>query len=182
LRAGAHVADVGCGHGASTIVMARAFPNSEFIGIDYHADSITTAGRRAREAGIDNLRFEVATAKNYIGRNFDLVCFMDCLHDLGDPLGALVHARDALKSDGKVMLVEPYAGDTVEENLNPIGRLFYAASAMACTPHSLSQEVGLGLGAQAGEQRLRGLVQQAGFRDLRRATQTPVNLVLEVLR
>jgi len=128
------------------------------------------------------LRFEVATAKNYMGRNFDLVCFMDCLHDLGDPLGALVHARDALKSDGKVMLVEPYAGDTVEENLNPIGRLFYAASAMACTPHSLSQEVGLGLGAQAGEQRLRGLVQQAGFRDLRRATQTPVNLVLEVLR
>ena len=182
LRAGARVADVGCGHGASTIVMARAFPESEFVGIDYHADSITTAGQRAREAGLDNVRFEVATAKNYGGRNFDLVCFMDCLHDLGDPLGALVHARDALKSDGKVMLVEPYAGDTVEENLNPIGRLFYAASAMACTPHSLSQEVGLGLGAQAGEQRLRGLVQQAGFRDLRRATQTPVNLVLEVLR
>ena len=182
LSAGARVADVGCGHGASTIVMARAFPESEFVGIDYHADSITTAGQRAREAGLDNVRFEVATAKNYGGRNFDLVCFMDCLHDLGDPLGALLHARDALKPDGKVMLVEPYAGDAVEENLNPVGRLFYAASAMACTPNSLSQEVGLGLGAQAGEQRLRRLAQQAGFRDLRLATRTPVNLVLEVLR
>src|SRR5262249_7733173 len=120
LRAGAHVADVGCGHGASTIVMARAFPKSQFIGIDYHADSITTAGRRARAAGVDNLRFEVATAKNYGGRNFDLVCFMDCLHDLGDPLGALVHAHDALKADGKVMLVEPHAGDAGEENLHPV--------------------------------------------------------------
>jgi 2-polyprenyl-3-methyl-5-hydroxy-6-metoxy-1,4-benzoquinol methylase len=182
LRVGARVADVGCGHGASTILMARAFPASQFVGIDYHADSITTADRRAREAGVDNLRFEVATAKDYGGRNFDLVCFMDCLHDLGDPLGALVHARHALKPDGKVMLVEPYAGDAVEENLNPVGRLFYAASAMACTPNSLSQEVGLGLGAQAGEQRLRRLAQQAGFRDLRLATRTPVNLVLEVLR
>jgi len=182
LSAGARVADVGCGHGASTIVMARAFPESEFVGIDYHADSITTAGQRAREAGLDNVRFEVATAKNYGGRNFDLVCFMDCLHDLGDPLGALLHARDALKPDGKVMLVEPYAGDAVEENLNPVGRLFYAASAMACTPNSLSQEVGLGLGAQAGQERLRRLAQQAGFRDLRLATRTPVNLVLEVLR
>ena len=181
LRSGARVADVGCGHGASTIVMARAFPESQFVGIDYHAESITTAGRRAREAGVDNLRFEVATAKDYAGRNFDLVCFMDCLHDLGDPLGALVHARDALKSDGKVMLVEPYAGDAVEQNLNPVGRLFYAASAMACTPNSLSQEVGLGLGAQAGEQKLRRLAHQAGFRDLRLATRTPVNLVLEVL-
>jgi 2-polyprenyl-3-methyl-5-hydroxy-6-metoxy-1,4-benzoquinol methylase len=181
LRAGARVADVGCGHGASTILMARAFPNSQFVGIDYHADSVATAGRRAREAGVDNLRFEVATAKEYGGRNFDLICFMDCLHDLGDPLGALVHARKALKPDGKVMLVEPFAGDAVEENLNPIGRLFYAASAMACTPHSLSQEVGLGLGAQAGEERLRRLAQQAGFRDLRLATRTPVNLVLEVL-
>jgi 2-polyprenyl-3-methyl-5-hydroxy-6-metoxy-1,4-benzoquinol methylase len=182
LRTGARVADVGCGHGVSTILMARAFPNSQFVGIDYHADSITTASRRAQEAGVDNLRFEVATAKTYTGRNFDLVCFMDCLHDLGDPVGALVHARHALKSDGKVMLVEPYAGDAVEENLNPIGRLFYAASAMACTPNSLSQEVGLGLGAQAGEQRLRRLAEEAGFRDLRLATRTPVNLVLEVLR
>ena len=182
LQAGARVADVGCGHAASTIVMARAFPESEFVGIDYHADSIATAGRRAREAGVDNVRFEVATAKDYGGRNFDLVCFMDCLHDLGDPMGALVHARDALKQDGKVMLVEPYAGDAVEENLNPIGRLFYAASAMACTPNSLSQDVGLALGAQAGEEKLRRLARQAGFRDLRLATRTPVNLVLEILQ
>jgi 2-polyprenyl-3-methyl-5-hydroxy-6-metoxy-1,4-benzoquinol methylase len=182
LQAGARVADVGCGHGASTIVMAREFPRSEFVGIDYHNDSIATARRRAREAGIDNVRFEVATAKDYDGRDFDLVCFMDCLHDFGDPLGALVHARHAMKPDGKIMLVEPFAGDTIEENLNSVGRLFYAASAMACTPHSLSQEIGLGLGAQAGEERLRRLAQQAGFRDLRRATRTPVNLVLEVFR
>ncbi|MBS0580811.1 MAG: class I SAM-dependent methyltransferase [Proteobacteria bacterium] len=181
LRAGAQVADVGCGHGASTIIMARAFPASQFIGFDYHADSIATAAQRAREAGIDNVRFEVATAKDFGGGTFDLVCFMDCLHDLGDPLGALAHARAVLKPDGRVMLVEPYAGNAVEENLNPVGRLFYAASAMACTPHSLSQEVGLGLGAQAGEARLRGLARQAGFSDLRRATRTPVNLVLEVL-
>jgi SAM-dependent methyltransferase len=182
LRAGARVADVGCGHGASTIVMARAFPESEFVGIDYHADSITTARKRARDADVNNLRFEVATAKSYGGQNFDLICFMDCLHDLGDPLGALVHARHALKADGRIMLVEPYAGDAVEENLNPLGRLFYAASAMACTPNSLSQEVGLGLGAQAGQDRLRRLVQQAGFRELRLAARTPVNLVLEGFR
>ncbi len=182
LSAGARVADVGCGHGASTVIMARAFPKSQFVGIDYHADSIATASRRASEGGSDNLRFEVATAKDYVDRDFDLVCFMDCLHDLGDPLGALEHARDALKPDGRIMLVEPYAGDAVEENLNPVGRLFYAASAMACTPNSLSQEVGLGLGAQAGEERLRRLALQAGFRDLRLATRTPVNLVLEVVR
>ncbi len=182
LRDGALVADVGCGHGASTIVMARAFPMSGFVGIDYHAGSIATARKRALEAGLDNARFEVATAKDYGGKNFDLVCFMDCLHDLGDPMGALVHAREALKADGKVMLVEPFAGDSVEENLNPLGRLFYAASAMACTPNSLSQDVGLALGAQAGEERLRRVARQAGFRDLRLATRTPVNLVLEALR
>ena len=167
---------------ASTIIMARGFPKSQFLGIDYHSDSIATARQRAREAGVDNARFEVATAKNFAGRDFDLICFMDCLHDLGDPAGALVHARNALKPDGKVMLVEPYAGDTVEENLNPIGRLFYAASTMACTPNYLSQEVGLALGAQAGEERLRRLAQQAGFRDLRLATRTPVNLVMEIIR
>jgi SAM-dependent methyltransferase len=182
LQAGGRVADVGCGHGASTIIMARAFPKSQFIGIDYHADSIATATQRAREAGIGNVRFEISNAKDYDARNMDLVCFMDCLHDLGDPAGALIHARKTLRPDGKVMLVEPYAGDTVEENLNPIGRLFYAASTMACTPNSLSQEVGLALGAQAGEARLRNLAQQAGFRDLRLATRTPVNLVLEVLQ
>jgi SAM-dependent methyltransferase len=182
LQAGGRVADVGCGHGASTIIMARAFPKSQFVGIDYHADSIATACQRAQEAGIGNVRFEVATAKNYAGWDNDLICFMDCLHDLGDPVGALRHARNALKRDGKVMLVEPFACDAVEENLNPIGRLFYAASTMACTPHSLSQEVGLALGAQAGEQRLRSVAQQAGFRDLRLATRTPVNLVMEIVR
>jgi 2-polyprenyl-3-methyl-5-hydroxy-6-metoxy-1,4-benzoquinol methylase len=155
LRVGARVADVGCGHGASTIVMARAFPESRFVGIDYHADSIRTAGLRAREAGVDNVQFEVATAKCYGGRNFDLVCFMDCLHDLGDPLGALVHARHAVTSDGKVMLVEPYAGNTVEENLNPVGRLFYAASAMARTPNSLSRRSAW---ASARKQEKRGCV------------------------
>ena len=181
LRSGARVADIGCGHGASTILMAQAFPQSEFLGVDYHEESVQTARRRAADSGVTgNTRFEVATAKDFGGSDYDLVCFMDCLHDLGDPVGALARARQALKPDGKVMLVEPYAGDALEENANPIGRLFYAASAMACTPHSLSQEVGMGLGAQAGEERLRQVARQAGFADLRRATQTPVNLVLEL--
>ncbi len=181
LHAGARVADIGCGHGASTLIMARAFPDSQFLGVDYHAESIRTACARAAEAGVRNARFEVATAKGYEEKDFDLVCFMDCLHDLGDPLGALIHARRALKPDGRVMLVEPYAGDACEQNFNPLGRLFYAASTLACTPNSLSQEVGLALGAQAGEERLRRLADEAGFRGLRRATQTPVNLVLEIL-
>jgi 2-polyprenyl-3-methyl-5-hydroxy-6-metoxy-1,4-benzoquinol methylase len=181
LRSGARVADIGCGHGASTILMAQAFPQSDFLGVDYHEKSVLTARRRAAESGVTgNARFEVATAKDFGGSEYDLICFMDCLHDLGDPVGALARARQALKPDGKVMLIEPYAGDALEENANPIGRLFYAASAMACTPHSLSQEVGLGLGAQAGEERLRQVARQAGFADLRRATQTPVNLVLEL--
>ncbi|HZX90577.1 MAG TPA: class I SAM-dependent methyltransferase [Rudaea sp.] len=181
LRSGARVADIGCGHGASTLLMARAFPQSEFVGVDYHEESVLTARARAVESGVtSNARFEVATAKDFSGNDYDLICFMDSLHDLGDPVGALAHARSALKPDGKVMLVEPYAGDALEENVNPIGRLFYAASTMACTPHSLSQEVGMGLGAQAGEERLRQVGRQAGFADLRRATQTPVNLVLEL--
>jgi len=181
LQSGARVADVGCGHGVSTILMAQAFPKSEFVGFDYHDESIVTARSRALESGVENARFETATAKSYAyADGFDLICFMDCLHDLGDPLGALVHARHALKPGGKVMLVEPYAGDSVQENLNPIGRLFYAASAMACTPNSLSQEVGLALGAQAGEEALRRLAIEAGFTRLRRATRTPVNLVLEI--
>ena len=181
LRSGARVADVGCGHGVSTILMAQAFPESEFVGIDYHDQSIATAIRRAEESNVAmNTRFEIATAKDFSGDNYDLICFMDCLHDLGDPVGALVHAREILKPDGKVMLTEPYAGDALEENLNPVGRLFYAASAMSCTPNSLSQEVGLGLGAQAGEECLRALARQAGFANLRQATRTPVNLVLEL--
>jgi SAM-dependent methyltransferase len=181
LKRGARVADIGCGHGASTIMMAQAFPNSSFVGVDYHDESITTARKRAAEQGvIDNIAFKVKAATEFEGHDFDLICFMDCLHDLGDPVGALARCRKALKPDGKVLLVEPYAGDRLEENQNPIGRMYYAASAMACTPNSLSQEVGLGLGAQAGEERLRKVAREAGFSNLRRAAQTPVNLILEL--
>jgi SAM-dependent methyltransferase len=181
LKRGARVADIGCGHGASTILMAQAFPKSSFIGLDYHEGSVATARTRAAEQGVaGNIVFEVKSATEFDGENFDLVCFMDCLHDLGDPVGALAQCRKALKPDGKVLLVEPYAGDRLEENLNPIGRMYYAASAMACTPNSLSQEVGLGLGAQAGEERLRKVAREAGFSNLRRAAQTPVNLILEL--
>lgn len=181
LTQGGRVADIGCGHGASTIAMAQAFPRSSFIGLDYHDASIATARRRAAAQGVTaNIAFEVMAANAFDGHGFDLVCFMDCLHDLGDPVGALERCRRALKPDGKALLVEPYAGDRLEENLNPIGRMFYAASAMACTPNSLSQEVGLGLGAQAGEARLRKVALEAGFSGLRRAAQTPVNLILEL--
>jgi SAM-dependent methyltransferase len=181
LKRGARVADIGCGHGVSTILMAQAFPKSNFIGLDYHDASIATARQRSVEQGVTgNIAFEVKAATEFDGHDFDLICFMDCLHDLGDPVGALARCRKALKGDGKVLLVEPYAGDRLEENLNPIGRMFYAASAMACTPNSLSQEVGLGLGAQAGEERLRKVAREAGFSNLRRAAQTPVNLILEL--
>jgi SAM-dependent methyltransferase len=181
LKRGARVADIGCGHGAPTILMAQAFPQSSFIGLDYHDASIATARKRAAEQGVTgNIAFEVKAATEFDGHDFDLICFMDCLHDLGDPVGALARCRKALKPDGKVLLVEPYAGDRLEENLNPIGRMYYAASAMACTPNSLSQEVGLGLGAQAGEERLRKVAREAGFSNLRRAAQTPVNLILEL--
>ncbi len=181
LKRGAQVADIGCGHGASTILMAQAFPKSSFIGLDYHDGSIAAARQRAAEQGVTgNTVFEVKAATEFNGHDFDLVCFMDCLHDLGDPVGALARCRKALKADGKVLVVEPYAGDRLEENLNPIGRMYYAASAMACTPNSLSQEVGLGLGAQAGEERLRKVAREAGFSNLRRAAQTPVNLILEL--
>jgi SAM-dependent methyltransferase len=181
LQRGAKVADIGCGHGASTILMAQAFPNSRFTGLDYHEGSIATARRRSAEQyATGNIAFETKAATDFDGCDFDLVCFMDCLHDLGDPVGALRRCRAALKPDGKVLLVEPHAGDGLEENLNPIGRMYYAASAMACTPNALSQEVGLALGAQAGEERLRGIAREAGFSSLRRAAQTPVNLILEL--
>ena len=181
LKRGGRVADIGCGHGASTIAMAQAFPRSSFIGLDYHDASIATARSRAAEAGVaSNTAFEVRSATEFDGQDFDLICFMDCLHDLGDPVGALVRCRGALKADGKVLLVEPYAGDRLEDNLNPIGRMYYAASVVLCTPNSLSQEVGLGLGAQAGEERLRKVAEEAGFSALRRAAQTPVNLILEL--
>ena len=181
LAAGGEVADVGCGHGASTILMAKAFPNSRFTGLDYHQASIERARERAAEAGVaDRVRFEVAAAKDYAGRGFDLVCIFDALHDMGDPVGAARHIRESLKPDGTFLLVEPFAHDTLQDNLNPVGRLFYSASTMLCTPASLSQEVGLGLGAQAGEARMRAVTEEAGFTRFRRAAETPFNLVFEV--
>jgi len=180
LRNGGTVADVGCGHGASTILMAQAYPSSRFVGYDYHAPSVDTARRRASEAGVaDRVRFEVASAKDYAQDAFDLVTFFDCLHDLGDPVGAAVHARRALADGGTVMLVEPFAGDHPEDNHNPVGRAFYGFSTVICTMASRAQEVGLALGAQAGEARLREIFEQAGFTAFRRATETPMNIVFE---
>jgi SAM-dependent methyltransferase len=180
LRAGARVADVGCGHGASTILMAQAYPRSSFWGFDYHEPSVERARRAALEAGVsDRVHFEVAAAKDYPGRDYDLIAFFDCLHDLGDPVGAAAHVRETLAPNGVWMIVEPYADDRVENNLNPVGRVYYSASTMFCTPASRAQEVGLALGAQAGEARLREVVRQGGFTRFRRATQTPFNLVLE---
>ena len=180
LQNGARVADVGCGHGASTIVMAKAYPRSRFFGFDFHAPSIEVAGKRAAEAGVGaRVSFTAATAQGYAEREFDLICFFDSLHDMGDPVGAARHARQALKDDGTVLLVEPFAGNSLAENSTPVGRLYYAASTMVCTPNSLSQEVGLALGAQAGETRLARVFAEAGFTRFRRATETPFNLILE---
>jgi len=180
LEAGARVADVGCGHGASTMLMARAFPRSEFVGFDYHAPSIERARELAAAAGLaDRVRFEIAAAKEYPGTGYDLVTFFDCLHDMGDPVGAAAHVRASLAADGTWMVVEPFAHDRVEDNLHPLGRIFYGASTFVCTPASLAQEVGLALGAQAGETRLRDVLLQGGFSRVRRATATPFNLVLE---
>jgi len=179
LKRGARVADVGCGHGASVILMAQAYPKSEFFGFDYHEPSIVRARESAHAAGVaDRAHFERASAKDYSG-TYDLVAFFDCLHDMGDPVGAASHVKASLNPDGTWMIVEPFAGDRVEENFNPIGRLFYAASTMICVPASLSQEVGLGLGTQAGEKRLREVLAAGGFTRIRRATSTPFNLVLE---
>ena len=183
LERGAKVADVGCGHGASTVLMAQAYPKSRFFGFDMHGPSIETARDRAKEAGVsDRAKFAAASAKDYPEGDFDLVCFFDCLHDMGDPVGAARRAFEALKPDGTVLLVEPFAGDALEHNLNPVGRMFYAASTFICTPNSLSQEVGRGLGAQAGEAQLRGVFLEAGFKRFRRATETPFNLVLEATK
>ena len=180
LEAGAKVADIGCGHGASTIVMAQAYPKSRFHGFDFHAPSIEQAHQRAAAAGVsDRVEFDCATAREFPGSDYDLVCFFDCLHDMGDPVGAAKRAYQALKPGGTVLLVEPFANDELDQNLNPVGRMFYAASTCICTPNSLSQEVGLGLGAQAGERRLGQVFTEAGFGSFRRATETPFNLVLE---
>jgi SAM-dependent methyltransferase len=181
LKTGAKVADVGCGHGASTILMAQAYPNSQFTGFDYHAPSIDRAREVAAAAGVsDRIDFQVASAQNYPGEGYDLVCIFDALHDMGDPVGAAAHIRRSLALDGTWLLVEPFAHDNLTDNLNPVGRMMYSASTMICTPASQSQEVGLALGAQAGEGRLRRVVEDAGFTRFRRASETPFNLVLEV--
>ena len=180
LERGALVADVGCGHGASTILMAQAYPNSTFVGSDYHDGSIETARERAKQAGVaDRVSFQVAPAAAYAGAEYDLVTMFDCLHDMGDPVGATRHVHSTLKPDGTWMIAEPNAGDHVEDNLNPVGRAFYGFSTLLCTPASLSQEVGLALGAQAGEARIREVVQTGGFTRFRRAAETPFNLVYE---
>jgi SAM-dependent methyltransferase len=180
LQQGATVADVGCGHGWSTVLMAKAFPNSRFIGYDFHPSSIEHAQAHAREHAVTaNTRFEVGTAKDYPRKDLDLVTFFDCLHDMGDPAGAAAHVRQSLKPDGLWMIVEPMAGDRLEDNLNPVGRIFYAGSTMVCVPTSLSQEVGAALGAQAGEAKLREVITAGGFRNVRRATETPFNMILE---
>jgi SAM-dependent methyltransferase len=180
LEQGALVADVGCGYGSSTILMAQAFPNSTFAGSDYHDGSIETARRHAQEAGVSGrVRFETAPAAAYGGAGYDLVTMFDCLHDMGDPVSAARHVHGTLKPDGTWMIVEPMAGDRVEENLNPVGRAYYAFSTLLCTPASLSQEVGLALGAQAGEARIADIVAAAGFTRFRRVAETPFNLVFE---
>ncbi|WP_340587000.1 class I SAM-dependent methyltransferase [Erythrobacter alti] len=180
LKAGAKIADIGCGHGSSSILMAEAYPNSTVIGFDFHEPSIEEARRKAADAGIDNVSFEVASAQDYPGDDFDFACIFDALHDMGDPVGAARHIRETLKDDGTFMLVEPLAGDTMAENMHPIGQIFYAFSTTVCTPASLAQDVGLGLGAQAGQKRLTDVLTKAGFGKVRRASETPTNMVLEI--
>jgi SAM-dependent methyltransferase len=185
LKAGARVADIGCGHGASTLLMAKSYPNSKFFGFDYHKPSITKAREKAKAAGLaDRVTFEVAAAKDFPGKGYDLVAFFDCLHDMGDPVGAAKHVKKTLAKGGASqggtwMIVEPFANDDAIANHNPIGRIYYSASATICVPCSLAQEVGMGLGAQAGPARLEKVVRSGGFTHFRKATETPFNMVLE---
>jgi len=180
LEAGARVADVGCGKGASTLLMAKAFPKSRFFGFDYHDKSVAAARDSAQKQGVaDRVTFEQADAKAYPGRDYDLVAVFDCLHDMGDPVGAATHVRSSLRPDGTWMIVEPFANDSLQDNLNPVGRVYYSFSTLLCTPCSRSQEVALCLGAQSGESRMREVVTSAGFSRFRRATETPFNLVYE---
>jgi len=180
LKAGAKVADIGCGHGSSTVLMAQAYPNSTIVGIDYHAPSIEAARQKAADAGVNNVEFQVARAQDFPGEGYDFACIFDALHDMGDPVGAARHIRETLAPGGTFMLVEPMAGDSMAENLHPLGQIYYAASCTICTPNSLSQEVGRGLGAQAGQKALTEVCQEAGFTSVRRAAETPTNMVLEV--
>ena len=182
LERGAKVADVGCGYGHSTMIMAEAFPNSQFYGFDFHAPSIEKAKALAAEKGLTNVTFATAKAKDFSGEGYALVTFFDCLHDMGDPAGASQYVYSKLEEDGTWMITEPFAHDTLEENLNPVGRVYYGFSTTVCTPSSLSQEVGAALGAQAGEKKLREVVTSGGFTKFRRATETPFNLVLEARR
>jgi len=180
LEAGARVADVGCGKGASTILMAKAFPKSHFLGFDYHDKSIEAARETAAREGVaGRVTFEVSKAKEFPGKDYDFVAVFDCLHDMGDPVGAAKHVREALKEDGTWMIVEPFANDELKDNFNPVGRVYYSFSTLLCTPCSRSQEVGLCLGAQSGEKRMRDVITSAGFRRFRRATETPFNIVYE---
>lgn len=179
LEAGAKVADIGCGHGSSTILMAEAFPNSHFTGFDFHPPSIDAAIAKKDESGLTNVTFEVAAAKTFPGEDYDFVCIFDAIHDMGDPAGAAAHIRKALKPDGSFMVVEPLAGDALEENLHLLGTIFYGFSTLACVPASRAQEVGLALGAQAGEKRLAAVLHEGGFGTVRRAVQTDTNMVLE---
>jgi SAM-dependent methyltransferase len=183
LRKGARVADIGCGHGHSTLIMAEGFPESRFWGFDTHPGSIEAAQRNAHAATLsDRVTFEASGARDYPGQRYDLICFFDCLHDMGDPVGAAKHAAKTLADDGTVMLIEPYADDRVENNLNPVGRLYYAASTTLCCAHAISEQGPLVLGAQAGEARLADVFKKAGFKRFRRATQTAFNLILEAKR
>lgn len=182
LEQGGKVADVGCGYGHSTLLLAETYPNSHFYGFDFHEPSIKQAKQLAKEKGLNNVTFGIAKAKDFPGESYDLVTFFDCLHDMGDPAGAAKHVYRQLDKDGTWMIVEPFAHDTLEQNLNPVGRIYFSFSATVCTPSSLSQEVGLALGAQAGEKKLREVVTSGGFTQFRRAAETPFNLVLEARR
>jgi 2-polyprenyl-3-methyl-5-hydroxy-6-metoxy-1,4-benzoquinol methylase len=179
LKAGGKVADIGCGLGSSSILMAESYPNSRIHGFDFHAPSIETASGKARDAGLANLEFSVSAAKEFSGSDYDLICIFDALHDMGDPVGAATHIRKALKPGGKFMVVEPMAADSLADNLNLLSGIFYGFSTTICVPTSKAQEVGLGLGAQAGEARLTEVLHAAGFSQVRRATETPTNMVLE---
>jgi len=181
LKAGAKIGDIGCGHGSSSNLMAESYPNSTVFGFDFHSPSVEIAKRKAADADLSNVNYQLSSAQDFPGKDFDLICIFDALHDMGDPVGAARHIREALKPGGTFMLVEPMAGDSLAENLNVLSGIFYSFSTTICVPTSKSQEVGLGLGAQAGEARLTEVLKEAGFTQIRRATETPTNMILEAI-